>query len=212
MTAIHGTKTPVAWQQPIGTPRGNRLLGVYVSTAPDVLYPWDAAVVRAIRNNYDNEYVPLFQRKVYQTSTGGTFVLRAHGIGKQVDAPSGRVRQFTLLSVPVGYGSTWYPNACSLWMPVSWFQFGWHLFYDFRQIFVQGSVKEQEVVVDQPAEQRTKAAEDEHKESDYRVDHDEKHMKNLADKTSAWDLKALDGVERPAPKPYVFHGGKKVVA
>lgn len=60
-----------------------RPVGAVVSAVPDVIYPWDPAVVRAI-HEFDPNVIPLMVRREYRAATGGRLTFRCHAIGSHV--------------------------------------------------------------------------------------------------------------------------------
>lgn len=65
---------------PVGLRRGWRPYAVEVSAIPDPLYPYDPAVVEAIRNEFDPGIIPLIVRRVYRADTGELRTARFHAI------------------------------------------------------------------------------------------------------------------------------------
>lgn len=71
----------------MGARRGWRGWCVTVSAAPDVLYPYDPAVLRAIHREFDPDVVALIVRRVYRSTTGGFRVARFHAFGRRHTNP-----------------------------------------------------------------------------------------------------------------------------
>lgn len=71
----------------MGARRGWQGYAVNVSAAPDVMYPYDPAVVRAIHREFDPCVVPLIVRRVYKSSTGGFRVARFHALARRHTNP-----------------------------------------------------------------------------------------------------------------------------
>jgi hypothetical protein len=59
----------------------------YVTAVPDVMYPPDPAVVRAIRTEFDPKVVPLFVKRIYKATTGHLAGFGFHAIGSFLPNP-----------------------------------------------------------------------------------------------------------------------------
>lgn len=66
-----------------------RFLGEQISCVPDVEYPWDPAIVKAIRA-FEPEFVPFFVRSRYVSPTGGEYIFGRHGLAVAPRIPERR--------------------------------------------------------------------------------------------------------------------------
>ncbi len=80
----------------IGDRRAWRGWAVEVSAIPDVLYPFDPAVLRAVHREFDPHVLPVIVRRVFRSSTGGFRVARFHALAR-------RHRDFELTPAPWTY-------------------------------------------------------------------------------------------------------------
>lgn len=74
---------------------GWRWIHSQVSAIPDVMYPHDPAVMRAINNEFDSRVIPLNVKRVYQSQTGGQRVIVVHCIGSHVWNPTEKPAAWT---------------------------------------------------------------------------------------------------------------------
>ena len=81
--------------------------GVYYSTIPDSLYPWDPAVLRYIRE-FDPDAIPICIRYVYQWShynelghLGPPVIIMRHGIARSIRDPEFPVWNYDWCELPV---------------------------------------------------------------------------------------------------------------
>jgi len=65
-------------QPPAGTRRGWRAAGVELTAVPDPAYPFDPAIVRWMRQEFDEELMPLFIRRAYRNDNGTVRVAGFH--------------------------------------------------------------------------------------------------------------------------------------
>jgi len=128
-------------------------IGVVVSAIPDVLYPWDPAVVKAIRKEFDPGLVPLMVKRVYRARSGAQRVYRFHALASLVldkdyrPAPwtervlkpiCGPVPRVSLMNLHLEDGNKRPGDG----RPGEYRPFTWELFYRLRSLWQDWSEKE----------------------------------------------------------------------
>ena len=133
---------------------GWRFLGETYSCIPDVVYPWDGSVVRAIRE-FCPDAMPLSIRSVWKSSRldgePTTMVVVRHGLARYIRDPIGPVHHFDckMPSTPVPGGVklrqpnyielNWYDRKVRPWgydLPGEYLPFDWELYRCLRKAYV----------------------------------------------------------------------------
>lgn len=80
------------------------LLGSQASAIPDPEYPWDPAVVKKIRKEFDPDFVPLFIRELWRTPSKGLVSVGRHACGRTIRNPHDGYRYLNVLlpTSPIG--------------------------------------------------------------------------------------------------------------
>lgn len=80
-------------------------LGKQISAVPDAEYPWDPAIVRKIRAEFDPAWTPLFCRELWQSpGTHGHVVTGRHMVGRHVSIPKSELDVLSVLRPSHSYG------------------------------------------------------------------------------------------------------------
>jgi hypothetical protein len=132
---------------------GWRFLGETYSCAPDVAYPWDPAVVRAIRE-FCPDAQPILVRTVWKSSRldgePKTMVLVRHGLARAIRDPIAPVHSFQCrmpstgsvgarLSTPNYIEVVWYDKEVRPWgydLPGAYLPFDWEFYQSLRAAYV----------------------------------------------------------------------------
>jgi hypothetical protein len=133
---------------------GWRYLGETYSCIPDAVYPWDPAVVRAIRE-FCSDAVPISIRSVWKSSRldgePRTMVIVRHGLARSIRDPIAPIHHFDCImpSTPVSGGVrlpkpnyielNWYDKEVRPWgydLPGAYLPFDWELHACLRRAYV----------------------------------------------------------------------------
>lgn len=135
---------------------GWRFLGEFYSCVPDVAYPWDPAVLRAIRE-FSPDAQPIHIRTVWKSSRldgePRTMVLVRHGLARTIRDPICPVHVFQCrmpstpipgaprLTTPNYIEVNWYDKEVRPWgydLPGEYLPFDWEFYYALRASSVKG--------------------------------------------------------------------------
>lgn len=183
----------------------------------DVTYPWNPAIVKAIRS-FDPDVIPATVKRTYQLPTGGTAVFRYYALLRRTTTPHSRHAHF---HTHVGHMGGVAPNIEDLifedqkpegtpdgW-PGAFMPMTWDLYYRAKRAFYLGQRSAKKIAEDiRAARQRAQelAWKALHDELDYRFDHDEPYITELARKLSGPELASIGHHVRADKKPLVFMG------
>jgi hypothetical protein len=195
--------------------RAWRVIGSETKAVPDVVYPFDPAVIRAI-HEFDPNIVPLFCKAIYRASTGEIRVFGWHTIGSfyrdpHYKIPSWAYRVMRPASGPIGIPVTKMNMhikdkrarkgdglpGMGAYLPCDW-----RVYVLLREMYAEWTAKQimafQKKVQDD-ARAKASAAAEEH--AAYAVKHDERIMSQHFENIDDADLARL--AEPPQPKPQV---------
>ena len=207
-----------------GAARGRLPVATIVQVVPDVTYPWDPAVVRAIRREFDPNMVPVWIRKVYKHDTGGVEVTGYHGIASHKWSPDVRVPLWVYRALMPTVGGFERPTSIHLHLrekdpqgvpiPGSFVPFDWRIYDGLisgrdemttaeRKQFLKDHGREAEAA---------KASEAAHEQAAQRWKDDGAWIKRRAQEITASDIKEAVHKKPEPPKPFVFLGDKRRIA
>lgn len=198
---------------------GWRDLGMEFSCIPDPMYPWDPAVVKAIRE-FDPTFIPVWIRWVFmkpldEAGSYQTVVYGRHALGRVVKNPHGTLEPFPVEMPSMPCQGIWFsrPNMIErFWMgpqqgelPGCYLPFDWSLWKFCRESYLETSAKKlKELTVDatkDTKERREAATQD---ELAYRSRDLEKFVQKKLDQVSEVDIKEhLLGDRVKSAKPFV---------
>ena len=73
-------------------------MGYQISAIPDPAYPWDPAIVKKIRREFDPAWTPLFARERWMTPNKGFITTERHMVGRWVPNPRTDVDMLKVLT------------------------------------------------------------------------------------------------------------------
>jgi len=73
-------------------------MGYQISAIPDPAYPWDPAIVKKIRREFDPAWTPLFARERWMTPNKGFVTTERHMVGRWVPVPKTDVDMLKVLT------------------------------------------------------------------------------------------------------------------
>jgi len=129
-----------------------RTLWTAVSVVPDVLYPSDPAVVRAIRE-FDPNVIPLFVRRAFRASTGQVVVRGFHAFASHRWNPSRKPASWTKHVLMPTYSNAPRPTHMDLHLedrtqrigdglPGGYVPFDWRQYHGLRAMYDEWSDKQ----------------------------------------------------------------------
>lgn len=197
-------------------PKGYVTVATEVTCVPDVMYPFDPAVLRAI-HVFDPRVVPLWVRRVYRHhSTGGIVILGRHAIGSHVWNPRNPIDRNVFRSLMPTYRALERPTQvdfhhvggkrpgnglCGDYLPFDSF-----VSYILRKTYDTWTHAERLAYIEKHGEEakaaKAKAAAE--AESEYIVKSDgpwlQKHIEQFDDDDAR---RVMAGGDKPAPTPFV---------
>lgn len=190
------------------------------STIPNVMYPWDPAVLRAIRS-FDGDAVPATVKRVLRTPAGSDVSFLYFALLRRSDSP---LVPHEPIVVRMGHGGATAasPNIEDLilegetppWaekqgLPGKFVPMTWDLYYRCKRAYKLSQRTAEQIAKDY-LEGLQKAEHDKWKgmksEMDYRFDHDYKHLKNNVDALSGNEYDSIGQRREREKKPMVFLG------
>jgi hypothetical protein len=192
----------------------------YIQMFEDVQYPWDPAVIKAIRL-FDPRVVPLCSVSVYRHPNGGTEKYVRHAIALEVYPLEFREPVMTNLLAPSYPGSVNYGRRPNVWLkgwagpqpdtvvtPGEYWPFDWECLRFLKERFAtydSNATKVIKTMVDAEEEAKQKALDAEDRESSYRLDHDWVNLQNAARRVDPSLIKRGVMVDT-TPNPFVYLG------
>lgn len=133
-------------------PRAYRTHWTTVSAIPDAVYPYDPAVVRAIRE-FDPNVIPLFVRRAYKATTGQVVVRGFHAFASHRWNPSGKPASWTNLVLMPTYSNAPRPTHMDLHLedrnqrkgdglPGAYVPFDWRQYHGLRALYDEWTDKQ----------------------------------------------------------------------
>lgn len=193
----------------------------YIQMFEDCMYPWDKAIVKALRS-FDPRIVPLCSVSVYKHPEGGLEKFVRHVIALEVNPLEFREPVLVNLLPPVSPGSVNYGRHPNTWLkgwsgpqpndtvtPGDFWPFDWEVVNYLKARFSTYDSNTERVVrerVNSEEYAKQKALDDMDKEIDYRLEHDKKHLKAAAQRVSP-DLVRRGILYDTRPDPFVHLGG-----
>ncbi len=183
----------------------------------DVTYPWNPAIVRAIRS-FDPDVIPATVKRTYRLPTGGAVVFRYYALLRRTTTPHMRHAHF---NTHIGHMGGIAPNIEELifegekpagapdgW-PGAFIPMTWDIYYRTKRAFHLGQRSAKKIAEDiRAAREKLKELQWKalHDELDYRWDHDEPYFTRVAQQLSGPEIASIGRHVQREKKPMVFVG------
>ena len=208
-----------------------RPLGLHLTLAPDVEYPWPEDIVRACRE-FDPRLVPIFRKKYYRSQANGVYCFRHFGFAAfDPEKPTDPALLRATKPVTPGYArsiTTPAPNIIIRWfepkiepgsrrfmynLPPGFVPFTSWVERWVEETYWEGRAAEKAAYAEEHGEsaRNTRESDAASEEAGYRVQNDRVWNQKLLDKVGADDLREIReraaGVDYRATRPSVDLGG-----
>lgn len=129
----HSVSTP-GWAIPMDDEQKYLAIGYHITLVPDVLYPFDMAMVRRIRREFDPSFTPIFRKLIYRADTGGTCIFCHHGLARAEE----RIKTDPLVmrAPRPGFDLQVVPNYIERWFEEPYVQGSWRQLYSLPKGFI----------------------------------------------------------------------------
>lgn len=202
-----------------------RLVGWQFSAVESEIYPFDAKVVKAIRE-VDPAFVPIVIRSVYGANTGGFKHFEHHAIAWALSDPRKRHKSRRVLWPTTPGAVNLHKSGATLFLedimrgpdmdnglPGPFQAIGWGTYHRIKAAvkYNAEAPSVEEEIRQLENREETKRLKEEKRlrdEVDYRIDHNERQLKAALEADNTPEGLRTLGMARPhEPKPHVFVGG-----